>query len=539
MDQELRQQLKKYLELFYRRYKIIVCCLLIALGGGLVVYLHTPKVYQATALLIYQKQRVNPTKMSPDVQTGTNDILSTLSQQVTSRSSLEGLIRQFDLYPELRARLPMEDVVLVMRERVVIKPSKGDVFNVSFDGDDPKKVVLVTNAIASRFIEENLRFREEWASETSVYVKDELGMAKEALDKKERVMRDFKLQFYNEMPERLQVNMERLNALQGQAQKNQDSLQDLERTKLLIQEQVTLRKQLLRQSGEGQEKHSAAVVGGVPVSLSEAEARAAKMVAELTAAQNALTELRQRYTDQHPEVRRAQKSLAELERRVAVALEEAAANPAPVPAGPEPAPPPAVDSQVKQLEMQLNDSLAHMQELKSERHEIETQIGQYRQWVAATPVREAEWSALTRDYTQLQNHYQELVARNIEAESAQTLERRQKGSQFKIVDSAHFPEKPFKPDFIKIMLMAMAVGIGFGGGLVCVLDNFDTSFKDVADLEAFLNLPVTCALPRLETAAERRLNKTGGILWALALVVVSGLLVATLAYLKVKGRIII
>ena len=131
MTECLRQHLHKYLELFWRRRKIIVGILFAALLAGLGIYLHTPKVYQATALLIYQRQRVNPTKMSPDVQTGTNDILATLSQQVTSRSSLEGLIRQFGLYPKLLARLPMEDVVLVMKERVTIKPGKGDVFNVS------------------------------------------------------------------------------------------------------------------------------------------------------------------------------------------------------------------------------------------------------------------------------------------------------------------------------------------------------------------------------------------------------------------------
>lgn len=545
MEQDARQQLQKYLELFLRRHRLIVVCLFVALGAGLLAYLQIPKVYRATALIIYQRQRVNPTKMSPDVQTGINDILGTLSQQVTSRSSLEGMIRQFELYPELRARLPMEEVVFFLRGQLAIKPGKGDVFNVSFEGDDPRKTMLVTNAIAARFIEENLRFREEWASETSVYVKDELAMAKEALDRKEQVMRDFKLQYYNEMPERLAVNMERLNALQGQGQKNQDSLQDLERTKLLIQEQVTLRKQLLGQvefPRPGKER--AAVSRAVAPVLSEAEARAARLGEEVALARQGLAEQRQRYTDQHPEVRRLKKGLAELEARAEAALAEAAA----LPAGDSPPEPPLsveavasplVDPQVKQLEIQLNDSLAHMQVLKEEHKEIEEQINQYRQWVAATPVREAEWSALTRDYTQLQNHYQELVVRNIEAESAQSLERRQKGSQFKIVDSAHYPEKPFKPNFIKIMLMAVAAGLGVGGGLALLLDSLDTSFKDVATLEAYLGVPVTCAIPRLETVAERRRHKIGHLLWVVGVTAGGVALLAAMFYLKHQGRIII
>ena len=87
------------------------------------------------------------------------------------------------------------------------------------------------------------------------------------------------------------------------------------------------------------------------------------------------------------------------------------------------------------------------------------QIEKYMTWIEAAPVREAEWTDLTRDYSQLSDHYSQLVEKNILANSAYSLETRQKGSQFKIIEPAHFPEKPFHPDFLQIMLMALGIGL--------------------------------------------------------------------------------
>ncbi len=101
-----------------------------------------------------------------------------------------------------------------------------------FKGHDPEKVIKVTNALASLFIEENLKYREERATETSKYTESELAMSKKVLDEKEQVMRDYKLKYFNEMPEQRQGNLTQLQALITQNQGIQNSIQDLERTKV-------------------------------------------------------------------------------------------------------------------------------------------------------------------------------------------------------------------------------------------------------------------------------------------------------------------
>lgn len=537
MDQNQRQLIKKYLDVILRRKKIIIAFFLLGCAGGLLTYIITPKVYKSTSLIQYERQRINPTVMSPDdVKTRTQEVVSTVSQQVTSRTSLETIINDFDLYPAMRAAMPMEDVVETMRARHIdISPDTGDIFKVSYEGRDPKKVLLVTNALAAKFIEENLRYREERASETSEYVKDELKMAKEGLDKKEEVMRDYKLQYYNEMPEQLPNNMARLNALQEQYQNNQTSMHDVERTRIMVQEQITLRKELLAQQVSGYSM--APLVPGTP------QGAAGGGLAEINQLRRELQNLQARYTDKHPEIRRVKKLLQELEEQYNGQINgkgEASADTDTGEASPANDVKAAnIDPQIEQLKQQLKDQEYAIARLNNEREEIKKQIEKYQKWVEAAPVREAEWASLTRDYEQLDQHYQALVAQGLQAESARSLEMHQKGSQFKIIDPAHFPEKPYKPDFKKIMLMAVGLGLGIGCGLALGLELVGTSFKEPDELETFLGLPVVCAVPKIYTKRDLSLKKNWQYFWGGLLFVAVALIALAAIYFWKQGMIIL
>ncbi|MFH7320768.1 hypothetical protein ACHHRT_09170 [Desulfurivibrio sp. D14AmB] len=496
-----QQQVNKIVGFLSRNLRLILLLLLCGLGAGLGAYLKSPKVYQASALIMYQQQQINPTRMSPDVQTRLLEMVNTVGQQVTSLSNLEEIIVSHGLYPELRQRLPMVDVVAAMRRQISIEPQRGaDVFRVAYTGDDPRQVMLAANALAAKFIEENIRFREERVSETVAYIRDELAMAKSSLDKQEEGMRDYKLRYYNEMPEQRAANIARLNALQAQYQNIQNNLQDLKRTQILIQEQISLRQDILLRLAEGQ---AGVVAGPAPPS-------------ELARVRQELEVLRGRYTDSHPDVRRLQ---ARLETLLGAQREEAGLE-EPVAGDVSGADAPGArfqDNQLAQLALQLKEIDISMARLNREQETVRQQIEQVQRWVETTPVREAEWAALTRDYSQLQHHYQALVARSLEAESAEMLERRQKGSQFRIIESAYQPGKPFSPNFRKFMILAAAAGLGLGLGVAYLREFTDTSFKDVRDLEAYLGLAVTSAVPLLPTTREKRWLRLRGIIWAIFL----------------------
>ena len=153
-----------------------------------------------------------------------------------------------------------------------------------------------------------MRYREDKASETSAYTQDELNMAKVILDKKEVVMRDYKLKYYNEMPEQRAVNMARLTSLQTQYQSKQESIQDLERTRLLIRDQIEVRRQLLSNIQQGSAQ---TLPGGKPGQIENNSTKLVKLQSELQ-------DLRGRYTNLHPRIKRLKKQIAALKRTLAV-----------------------------------------------------------------------------------------------------------------------------------------------------------------------------------------------------------------------------
>jgi len=521
------QQFKQFLGIFLRRKKIIGCCLLLGLVAGLGVYLSTPKKYKASALIKYQPQGVNPSTMSPDVQARTIDIVANLKQQVTSRTNLEEIITRFDLYPAARQKKAMEDIVVSMKTSDIefTQQRTGEIFVVSYVGSDPKKVTQVTNALAAKFVEENIRFREERVTESSAYVQGELQMAKEALDKKDEAMRDYKLKYYNEMPQQLQNNMSRLNSLQTQYQNNQSNVQNLEQTRVLVQEQIAQQKELLSRMIQ-----QPTTIGGDQKKVYNSQ----DPFTELAQMKMELEMLRSRYTEQHPEIKRL-KNL--IQRK-----EQSLQNLSPQLSGTSDGPgtqPAIVNPQLEQLEKQLREIELSINNLKQEKTAISSQIEKYKQWVESTPFREAEWTSLTRDYTQLNQRYQSLLAQNLAAESAQSLERSQKGSQFKIVDPAHMPEKPAKPNFFQFVLLALFLGLASGMGISYTLEHFDTTFKDASDVESYLGIPVACSIPMVYTQKERQQKKIQSILWALTFIIPTFVLTIGIIYLLQKGTIII
>jgi len=491
-----RQLTNKYVDLFSRRKWLIITILLISLPIGLGVYLLTPKMYQAVSLLSYQQQKINPNKLSPDVADKIRDIVSTLTQIVTSRTNLEKLILELNLYPEARQNLPMEDIVDSMRRAIKIEPStQGDIFRIAFNHSNPEFVTKVANSLAAKFIEENLKYREERATETSAYTNDELLMAKDVMDRKENTMRDYKLQHYNEMPDQQDSNVSRLISVQGQYQSNQESIQELERTCVLIQDQINNRKQLI----EKEKKEKSLTLNQVTSNDSE---ESVSNETQLERMKIMLEQLLSRYTEKHPDVRRTRAVIARLEKEIGRNGSKSKRR-----KGSGVGIDSDVDTVVLQLETQYKNVLLNIESLKAEKELLKQSVTQYEQWVSAAPVREAEWSALTREYGQLKKHYDELVAQNLEAKSMLNLERRQKGSQFKIEDPARYPEKPIKPDFAVIMSVAAMAGLGLGVVLTLAIDFFDGSFRDPEMLEAALGLPLIATIPRIETAVERRQRK--------------------------------
>ena len=101
-----------------RRRWLILLPLALGLGAAPWIAGRLPQVYRSETLIMVIPQRVPDSYVRSTVTATVEDRLPTISEQILSRTRLERVITDFDLYPELRGRAAMEDVVARMRSDI-------------------------------------------------------------------------------------------------------------------------------------------------------------------------------------------------------------------------------------------------------------------------------------------------------------------------------------------------------------------------------------------------------------------------------------
>jgi polysaccharide chain length determinant protein (PEP-CTERM system associated) len=464
----------------------------ILISFGVCKYL--PKVYRATTLILVQPQSVPESYVRPTITDTVINRLNTIGQEIMSRTRLEKVIEEFNLYKDLRKKVPMEEAVETMRKAIVVKVQEEkkertrNSFTISFEGEEPKTVMMVTNKLASLFIEENLKVRELQAGGTSDFISKELLTMEDRLKRKEQEIRVYKERNMGQLPQQLDANLRILEQLQQQLRTASEKIRAAEDRTFIFQGQLEQLKKLEPRGDAfpNQEALNTARIREDPVT-------------QLNALKRELASMQTRLKETHPDVIDLKKKIAMLESQVegkskSPQEEEKITT--------KNLPPPRLDPDTerfyRQLTEQYNSALLEAKRLKEEEKALKEQMILYQRRIEDTPKREQEIVLLTRDYELLKTNYQSLLDKNLQAQMAENLERKQKGEQFKILDPAVLPEKPIKPDQNKIMLIGGLLGIVLGIGLTWVRESSDQSFRTVSDLEEYLGIPVLATIPNLK-----------------------------------------
>jgi polysaccharide chain length determinant protein (PEP-CTERM system associated) len=487
----------QYLGIALRRkwYIIIplVCSILVSFG----VYKYLPKVYKATTLILVQPQRVPESYVRSTITDSMVSRLSTISQEILSRTRLEQVIQEFNLYSELHSK-PMEEIIETMRKEIEVKVQDNprnertqNSFTISYEGKEPRTVMMVTNKLASLFIEENLKVRESQAESTSEFLSKELQSMEDQLKKKEQDIRNFRERNMGQLPQQLDANLRILERLQQQLQTVSENIRSAEDRSMLIQNQIDYlkkRETLLITKGPGKnlvtnsEDTGSEQVTGDP------------LITQLNNLKRDLASAQSKYTENHPDVIDLKKKIANLEKRVEARRQEGLTEDNSTTLVLDP----SAKRLLTQYTDQLNDAQLEVKRLRGEVINLKEQIALYQKRIEDTPKREQELALFTRDYDLLKSNYQSLLDKKIQAQMAQNLERKQQGEQFKILDLARLPEKPFKPDRNKILLIGAFGGLAAGLGLGWFRESLDQSFHTVQEVEVYLGIPVIATIPSLK-----------------------------------------
>jgi polysaccharide chain length determinant protein (PEP-CTERM system associated) len=478
-----------FLRIAWRRKWVILIPFLVASVATYVIVKRLPNRYQSKTLILVVPQRVPDSYVHSTVSAPIEDRLRSMKEQILSRSRLERVVEDFNLYTDERRRLNMEDVVEKMRREIVVDTVKGDSFTVGYTADNSRVAMQVTRRLASMFIEESLLDRVVLAEGTSKFLESQLEDARQRLIAHEKKLAAYRERYAGELPTQLQSNLQIEHSAETQLQSIIESI-NRDRDRKLLQERLLADAQSTEPSA-------------APAVLSAAVTPAGMSAAEqLEIARNTLRDLELRLKPAHPDIARARRAVHELELKVTVDKAQPATKDV---AAPSPtAAQIAQRNRTRELNLEIQNLDEQIARKQAEQRRLENVIATYQHRIAAVPTHESELTELMRDYETLQKSYESLLSRKEDSKIAANLERRQIGEQFKIIDPALEPEKPVSPKRMQLDILGAAIGLALGLGLAALLEYLDTSLKTEEDVVEALMLPVLALIPMMTNESDAR-----------------------------------
>jgi polysaccharide chain length determinant protein (PEP-CTERM system associated) len=478
-------------------------------AGTIIVSSRLPDIFASSTLILVDPQKVPESYVKATVTGDLRNRLGTLKQQILSATRLQKIIDTLNLYPVERKTMAREDVIAMMQKDIevsIVSDYGGSqdlqAFRIGYSGRDARQVAQVANDLATLFMDENLKAREQMAAGTSEFLQNQLQETKKVLETLEAKLKDFKLKHLGEMPEQQSANLQILGQLQSQLQLEGEALARLEQQKNTLQVMMPQSAPVV-DLDERESKSSPSAPG------SKAPAKESPLVG----LRARLATLQQRYGDQHPDIRKVKEQIADEEAKEALLkapLVEAAATPGepkpettPAKRPPVPAPNyfnPVLQSQLKTIDDEIPKHQADQRRLNK-------QIAVYQAKLEAIPVREQEVTALVRDYEISKAHYSQLLDKGLSADTATQLEIRQKGEKFSILDPAQPAQRPSKPNRALINTGGSVVGLVLGLLLALVTDFLGVSITSAQQITEAFGLPVLEVIPVIRTYTDQRTRK--------------------------------
>ena len=332
--------------------------------------------------------------------------MQSLTQQILSRSRLQHIIDQLNLYPDLHGRLAADDRVEQMRKDIeidMVRDGMGRInaFNVSYQTHDPHTAQQVTSELTNLFINENLEARQQQSEDTTKFLGDQLEDARKTLADQEEKIREFKGQHVGEMPGQLQSNLQILSGLQAHLQSEQDALNAAKQQHVYLQSLADQYRAL-----QGAMK---ATDGTGSVGLPAIDAELEKLRAQLA-------DLSSHYTDRHPDVRKLKEQIAKTERMRAQLLAGGKDKNTSNEATDEVAiTDPARASMLAQVQSQLRSNQVEIVNREQSIATLTAKIADYQGRLNTEPIREQQLADLTRGYEQSKANYDDLLKRKNES----------------------------------------------------------------------------------------------------------------------------
>jgi len=484
--------MEDYMGMVRRQKWWIIVPALIAPVLGLVISYAVPAKFTSTSAVLVEGQAIQG--VSPIVTSDLLQRIVKMEQEILSTARLKPMIERLDLAKGDNVEALMSDI----RTNINIHPMDADLaktaaaatkkrsapgtpdfagFNVEYTAGNPRLAQQICNEITAMLLEQNLKDRANKVEKGTTFYQQQLDDAKTSLDQMDAKLAAFKRQYLGQLPGDEDSNLRILMGLNSQLDASTQNLSRAQQDKTFAE--ATLGQQLAAWKS----------------SLNTTSPQALDQ--QMAALQSQLLQAESRYTEDHPDVIKLKRDVAELKKKMqeASAVSVTAEDTQKASAAEPP--------EIRQLRVQIHMYEQNIASATREQGRLQQQIASYQSKVAVSPNVEEQYKLLTRDYDAAQKNYQDAASKRDASETQQAMETGQLGEQFQLVGPADLPDAPSFPKRWLFAAGGLGAGLALGFGLALVFELKDDSIRTEPDVEAVLELPTLIALPWVGTEAEK------------------------------------
>ena len=471
--------LDDFLEILKRRKHFIIWpALLIFITSALVAFL-IPPTYRSTSTILIEEQDIPEEYVMSTVTSYAEQRIQSINERIMSSTKLMEVINRFNLYADQRKSKSIEEISEEMRKDIKLETINAQVanrrggsssatiaFSVAYEGSKPDVVQQVAGVLASMYLEENLKIREQQATGATRFIEEEMNSLKAKLADLDAKLAAFKSRNLGSLPELVQSNLLSADRIDQDIGRLQDQLATLKEREESIKTQ-------------NPDKNR----------LQDLQAQ--------------LINLKTRLTEKHPDVVIIKKEIAELERRVNAAEKEGKVS---------------GDSDNlanRQFAAQLSSTQSEIRSVQRQIDEMTQKRNVYLGRVSASPGVEERYRVLLMERNNTQAKYEDLMKKGLEANVSYGMEKGQLGERFTIIDPARLPVKPVKPNIPAILLIGFILGIGGGVGAASLKEFSDQSVRTKEALAEATSMTVLAGIPEIGSQQDIDQAKRRRSIWVI------------------------
>lgn len=527
-----------------RRYPMVV----VGAAGillTLIIAMALPAVYNAPA-----EFRVSRSSL-PDAQRNDNyvdEYVTNLTRDVMTAENLQPIVEKFNLYPELgddlrqRTALLASNVHVDMVTQQILDQSSGREreiyagFTVTYDSATPEAASGVSAALAEIMVEVGRRQRAEQAGRMADVFGKQASDYGERIAKLERDLSVFKEVNYAKLPDAAGLNAASRERTEQEIGSIEQELRALQQNRIFLQSQLNqarsagpdtrnaaaLEEEYRRkaQSYDASHPDMVALRRQIDAVKSGRYSASNSLPAQLENQRSMLAEVSQRYSVDHPDVKRLQRNIATLEERIAAGerTDSSLTNDA--------------SATVIQLQTQLNANSAQSNSLAARAAELRGRLGSLDSRMQSAPEVEREYAAMVRDLELEREKYSDLLRREMDSRGEQSATLAGARDAFDLVRTPSEPRAPAKPRRAAIMIIGAILSTVLAVGLALLAEMMDGTVRGRRDLHDLLGVAPLAVVPEIRNSSVHGLHFRRAATTAVAFLIATPLM-----YLVVRSMV--